>query len=63
MSFFFVRLDSTLARVNHRQHTRVPNPVCELFRVRDGRGQENDVDMIREHDYDFFPDDTALPEL
>ena len=40
-----------------------PNPVCELFRVRDGGGQENDVDMIREHDYDFFPDDTALPEL
>lgn len=37
-----------------------PDPVCKLFRVWHGRREENDADVLWQHDDDFFPHDAAL---
>lgn len=41
---------------------RAPDPVGELFCVGYGGGEEDDVDVVREHDDHFFPDDAALSD-
>ncbi len=38
----------------------LPDPVRKLLRVWNCGREQDDVDMIRQHDDNFFPDDTAL---
>jgi len=38
----------------------LPDPVCELLRVRYGRREQDDVDMIGEHNDHFLPHDASL---
>ena len=63
MSFFFVLLFVRPISIAYASETvlgSVPDPVRKLLRVRDGGREQDDVNMIRQHDNDFFPDDTAL---
>ena len=39
---------------------RPPDPIGEFKRVRDGRAQKHDVHVLRKHDQNFLPNDTAL---
>lgn len=38
----------------------IPDPRRKLECVWDCCRQENDIDVLRQHDDDFFPDDTSL---
>jgi hypothetical protein len=43
-----------------RKTAVLPDPVSELLRVWHSRREQNDVDMVREHNDHFFPDNASL---
>ncbi len=61
MSFLFVLLQGTSGTGQLTARTmNVPHPLGELLRILDGGGEKNDVDVIWQHDYNFFPNNAAL---
>ena len=50
-------------RLSDGEEDDSPNPVGKFFRIWDSRRQENNVDVVRKHYYNFLPNNAPLFKL